>query len=55
MLGEIHVQHEAAPHVLQSPQTGGVAGLVELADHVPQLGVQLQELLERAGKTRRWR
>ena len=51
VLGEVHVQHESAPHLLKSPETGGVAGLVEVGHHIPQLRVQLQKLLEGTAHT----
>ena len=46
VLGEVHVQHEAAAHVLQRTKARGVGGLMKLGDDITQLRIQLQELLE---------
>ena len=43
---QVHIQQEALPQLLQSLQAAGVLRLVELKQDIPQLGLQLQELLE---------
>ena len=51
VLREVHVQHEAAAHLLQRPEARGIARLVELCDDIAQLWIYLQKLLERTERT----
>ena len=50
VVGQVHVQHEALPHLLKDLQAAGVSGVVELEDGVAHLRLQLQERLERAAE-----
>ncbi len=45
---EVHVEHEAGSHIVQDTQTGGVARMVEVEDHITKLWLQFQILLESA-------
>ena len=46
--GQIDIQHEAIPHLVQNLEAAGVARLMELLKHITQLRLQLKELFEGA-------
>ncbi len=48
MLGQVDVQQEVVLHLVEQLEALPVAGVVEALNHLPQLGLQLQEQLKKA-------